>query len=165
MRLSPTEMQQHFALNPPTFQAFFATLPQQHIDTIADLALLFDVTLAVSEDTSTTLLTLLYRSGTVNGCISIVHVFLVTDLFEEERMKETLSQLEYLFKQITQNSEENIQKYSLLTPTARKHLPDVKEPLDATWIGSIHEHFHKNALKNPDKIAAVHKTDTLTYNQ
>lgn len=66
MRLSPSEMQQHFALNPPTFQAFFASLPQQHIDTIAALALLFDVTLAVSEDSSTTRLTLLYRSGTVN---------------------------------------------------------------------------------------------------
>lgn len=78
-------------------------------------------------------------------------------------MKETLSQLEYLFKQITQHSEENIQKYSLLTPTARKHLPDVKESLDGTWIGSVHEHFHNNAIKNPDKIAAVHKTDTLTY--
>ena len=76
-----------------------------------------------------------------------------TDLFTPVRMAEMLEQYKHLLAQIVENPDEKIDRYSLVTPSARAVLPDPTAHLDDTWHGAVHEFFRRQARKHPDKIA------------
>lgn len=84
-------------------------------------------------------------------------------LFDSDRIDEMFSQYELLVKQVLDNPEANIVEYTLVTARSRALLPDPTVPLDATWRGSIQNHFQQNALKNPERIAVVYQDQKITY--
>jgi amino acid adenylation domain-containing protein len=131
-------------------------LPEQVLD-LADVAVHpveatevrapYDLELVVSQRNGELRLTLLYA----------------TDLFRAERAGEMLRQYKYLLEQIVDNPDEQIDRYSLITPTARQVLPDPTKPLDRTWHGSVPQFLSDHARRNPDRLAVVDAHGAMSY--
>ncbi|HVR96729.1 MAG TPA: amino acid adenylation domain-containing protein, partial [Thermoanaerobaculia bacterium] len=87
------------------------------------------------------------------------------DLFDEARMGELLGQLEELLAQAVERPEEPVGALSLRTARAVAVLPDPAGPLDARWIGAVHELFVANAQRAPERTAVVDREGTWSYGE
>jgi amino acid adenylation domain-containing protein len=86
-----------------------------------------------------------------------------TDLFDEQRMRALLQQLELLLAQVAAAPEHPISAFTLLTPDAAALLPDPRAPLAHEWCGSIVERVAHFAATAPDRAAAVDETGSWSY--
>ena len=77
------------------------------------------------------------------------------DLFDEARMADLLAQLEALLAQAVERPDEPVDHLSLVTEAARGWLPDPTAPLDAGWLGGVHELFAAQAERSPEHPAVV----------
>ncbi|HET9228928.1 MAG TPA: amino acid adenylation domain-containing protein, partial [Thermoanaerobaculia bacterium] len=77
------------------------------------------------------------------------------DLFDEARIADLLAQLEVLLFKAMERPDEPVDRLSLVTPEARRVLPDPAAPLDAAWIGGVHELFAAQARRAPERAAVV----------
>ena len=107
-------------------------------------------------------LTLYIYAG--NGKIEFSLVY-DADLFVPERIEEMLRQFEYLLKQIIDNPEEKIGRFSLVTPAAQLILPNPRAALDSKWEGAVHELFRIQAGRNPLQLAVVDPDARWSYLQ
>ncbi|HYN21173.1 MAG TPA: amino acid adenylation domain-containing protein [Thermoanaerobaculia bacterium] len=86
-------------------------------------------------------------------------------LFDAPRMEEALAQYESLLAQSVADPEARIASFSLLTEAAKAVLPDPREPLDASWPGSVPEAVARHARETPDRPAVIWEGGSLTYAQ
>ncbi len=141
----------------PLFQVFFnmvnvpavrAELPGLRMETIpypehGEHESKFDITLYAREGEGEIALSALYN----------------VDLFEQARMAEMLSQLNYLLEQIAANPQEAIGSYSLLTPRSRSLLSDPRatlpeprcEPITKTFLSWAHSTPHQQAIRQGER--------------
>ena len=87
------------------------------------------------------------------------------NLFERPRMAEMLAQFKHLLLQIVEQPEAQIGSFTLVTPTAEKHLPSPKKELSAKWEGAVHTLFSRSALRFPNKPAVIDKQGEVTYEE
>ena len=144
----------------PLFQVFFNMLnlegggqqlpglTAEMIET-PDIGSKFDLTIYLTE-----------RNRTID--LAIVYS---TDLFNEERIKELLSQYNYLLSQIIADPDTKILTYSLVTPNATSVLPNPQLLLDASWHGAVHSQFSKNAIHAPNHTALAGQSECWTYQE
>jgi amino acid adenylation domain-containing protein len=85
------------------------------------------------------------------------------DLFDRERMQEMTGQYEALLADIVRDPGKGVHSYSLLTPAARKVLPDPAEPLASDWAGSVHGKLSQHASSFPDHVAINDPHGDWTY--
>ena len=109
----------------------------------------FDLTLYASEEDEEIHLELVYN----------------TDLFRQDRMVAMLEQFKHLLSQIVENPEGKITRFSLVTPTAEKLLPNPTQVLRSDWQGAVHTQFSQQAQRFPERLAAVDKQETWTYKE
>ncbi|MEO6192065.1 MAG: amino acid adenylation domain-containing protein [Thermoanaerobaculia bacterium] len=107
--------------------------------TPAEMPSKFDLTFYVSEIEPGVLINLVYNA----------------DLFDEARMADVLAQLQALLAQAAERPDEPVDHLSLLTDGSRALLPDPTAPLDAGWIGGIHELFAAQAERAPERPAVI----------
>ncbi|HSU82680.1 MAG TPA: amino acid adenylation domain-containing protein, partial [Thermoanaerobaculia bacterium] len=107
--------------------------------TPAEVPSKFDLTFYVSEADASVRINLVYNA----------------DLFDEARMADVLAQLESLLAQAIERPEEPMDRLSLVTAGARALLPDPVAPLDAGWIGGVHELFAAQAGRAPERPAVA----------
>ncbi len=142
----------------PLFQVLFNMLNLPPADlALPDLALRvltpgeppskFDMTFYVSEAESKVWINLVYNA----------------DLFDEARMADLLAQLETLLAQALDRPAEPVDHLSLVTSGGRRLLPDPTAPLDAGWIGGVHELFAAQAERAPERPAVVDGEAVWSY--
>jgi amino acid adenylation domain-containing protein len=142
----------------PLFQVLFNMLNLPSTDAALpglDLRLLtpaevpskFDMTFYVSESDARVWISLVYNA----------------DLFDEPRMADVLGQLERLLAQAVERPEEPVDGFSLVTGEAALRLPDPAAPLDAGWLGAVHELFAARAEQAPERPAVVDGGTTWSY--
>ena len=85
------------------------------------------------------------------------------DLFEQSRIRELLAQMRYLVEQVIADPDARISQLSLVTPGARRLLPNPVEPLSATWPGSVLSLFAQQAQATPEHPALVDADGVWTY--
>ena len=103
----------------------------------------------------------LYAPETKEG-IKILAAY-STDLFTQARIAEMLEQYRHLLTQVVENPDERIDRYSLVTPSARAVLPNPTLPLNDTWEGAVHTLFSENARRSPDQLAVVDPQEAWSY--
>lgn len=86
-----------------------------------------------------------------------------TDLFDEARVTEMLAQYRHLLEQIAEKPGQVLYRYSLVTPAARKRLPDPVLPLSTAWRGSIQQKFSERAQQTPNHLSVVDEREQWTY--
>ena len=114
------------------------------------------------EDTARFDLTL-YAPGTRDG-IEIIAAY-NRSLFSTERIAQMLEQYKYLLEQVVDNPDQKIDLYSLITPSAKRLLPDPTVPLDDTWHGAVHELIARNAQSWPEKVAVEDPFGIWSYKE
>ncbi|MFL6335978.1 MAG: amino acid adenylation domain-containing protein [Pyrinomonadaceae bacterium] len=145
---------------PSLFQVFFnmLNLPDSRLElsglTLETLAVgeaeaKFDLTLYVNEEAGRIVFDFVYN----------------TDLFDGARVAEMLRQFEYLLSQVAENPQEPVGRYSLVTPSARRLLPDPAEPLNSDWVGSVHSLFEARARMHPGRVAVADAGQIWTYEE
>ncbi len=87
------------------------------------------------------------------------------DLFDQDRMTEMLAQYQHLLEQIAENPEQRLSSLSLVTPAAKKLLPDPTLPLSGEWQGAIHRQFAERARQAPEHMAVVDEHEQWTYQE
>jgi hypothetical protein len=87
------------------------------------------------------------------------------DLFSSERIKEMLEQYKFLLEQVVENPDRKIDHYSLVTPNARRFLPDPAVRLDNSWYGGVHEIFARFAESQPNQWAVQDPREAWTYKE
>ena len=92
-----------------------------------------------------------------------IHLVYNADLFDEARMADLLAQLELLLAQAVERPDEPVDHLSLVTEAARAVLPDPTAPLDAGWIGGVHELFAAQAERAPERPAVVGEGAAWSY--
>ncbi|HVS00999.1 MAG TPA: amino acid adenylation domain-containing protein, partial [Thermoanaerobaculia bacterium] len=107
----------------------------------------FDMTFYVAENDTQVAINLVYNA----------------DLFDAARIVDLLAQLELLLAQAIERPEEPVASLSLLSDTARALLPDPAAPLDAGWIGGVHELFAAQARQAPERPAVIDGDDVWSY--
>ncbi|TMB60860.1 MAG: hypothetical protein E6J51_12635, partial [Chloroflexi bacterium] len=85
------------------------------------------------------------------------------DLFDGRRMSELLSQLATLIGQAVADPDRTVDSYSLVTPRARRILPNPREPLFGGWSTSVDRAFMEQARQAPDRLALRDEHQTWTY--
>ena len=88
-----------------------------------------------------------------------------TDLFERARIIEMLGQLDHLLSQIVERPNETINQYSLVTPAARRLLPDPTLALNSEWEGPVYRNFSRQACRVPVQTAVVDKQEAWSYRE
>ncbi|MFL6236839.1 MAG: amino acid adenylation domain-containing protein, partial [Thermoanaerobaculia bacterium] len=94
-----------------------------------------------------------------------VHLLYNADLFDVERMEGLMDQLTAVLEQAAAAPETPIEALSLVTPAARAVLPDPAAPLDATWVGAIHDLFSARARSAPERTAVSDREGTWSYGE
>ena len=115
--------------------------------TPAEVPSKLDVTFYVSEAEAGVQIDLVYNAG----------------LFDEARMADLLAQLELLLAQAVERPDEPVDHFSLVTGRSRALLPDPTAPLDAGWIGGVHELFAAQAERSPERPAVVDNGVVWSY--
>jgi amino acid adenylation domain-containing protein len=87
------------------------------------------------------------------------------DLFDESRMCELLQQFQRVLEQAVENPKASIAQYSLVTPAARKLLPDPTLHLQTQWEGTSHTLFSRQAAQTPDQPALIEAQQTWSYQE
>jgi amino acid adenylation domain-containing protein len=145
----------------PLFQVFF------NFQSLADSSLaipgLTVENLSSPEDFSKFDLTL-YVMEEGDGGIRLDLVY-NTVLFTAARSREMLAQLELLLIQVAAQPDAPIDSYSLLTPEARRLLPDPAAELDASWIGPVHQHLSSWAVREPSRLAVTDAGGSWSYGE
>jgi amino acid adenylation domain-containing protein len=80
-------------------------------------------------------------------------------------MIEMLGQYERVLTQVVGDSSPSISSISLLTPSAKKALPDPTQSLGSDWVGAVHERFSQQAQSLPEQIAVSDPQSTWTYGE
>jgi amino acid adenylation domain-containing protein/non-ribosomal peptide synthase protein (TIGR01720 family) len=103
-------------------------------------------------------------AGEKNGNI---HFDLIYDaeLFAATRMAEMLPQFEMLLGQISQDPDQQIAKYSLITEEAKSVLPDPCRQLSAQWYGPVHALFSAQVEQHGGRIAVADSRREWKYRQ
>ncbi|MCP4416450.1 MAG: AMP-binding protein, partial [Chloroflexi bacterium] len=109
----------------------------------------FDLTLYAREENDTIHLRLIYNA----------------DLFTAVQMREFLQQYQLLLKQIVLRPHWQIDKYSLVTSTARPFLPDPIRPLPETWPGAVHTLVTQQAQQTPSQTSLTDVHSSWTYDE
>ncbi len=86
-------------------------------------------------------------------------------LFSYERMTGMMEQLRQLLADVVAHPEESIDEFSLITPAARKFLPDPSDQIRATWTGAVHTQFAEQVHRAPLHPAIVNVSETLSYQE
>ncbi|WP_375502639.1 amino acid adenylation domain-containing protein [uncultured Nostoc sp.] len=107
----------------------------------------FDFTLYIEENYNKIFLQLVYR----------------TALFKSEFMLEMLAQYKHLLEQISENSEEKITNYSLVTTKAKLVLPSPTQTRNSEWSIAVHTRFTQQARKVPQNLAVVDTQKIWSY--
>ena len=110
---------------------------------------LFDLTLYVTPSAESLRLEVMY-------CV---------DLFSRARIDELLAQMRGLLEQVVEEPGRAVGALSLVTPGARKRLPDPRARLEATWGGSIVERFRAQARAHPEREAVVDPDALFRYGE
>lgn len=84
-------------------------------------------------------------------------------LFLPARAQEMLAQLVLLLEQATASPAAPLRSHSLVTPAARKLLPDPSVEIDATYRGSIVDVFAKVVEASPSRVAVRDANTSFTY--
>ncbi|HEX2189490.1 MAG TPA: amino acid adenylation domain-containing protein, partial [Longimicrobiaceae bacterium] len=87
------------------------------------------------------------------------------DLFEPARMAEMLEQYRALLEQAVRDPAAPVGSYSLLTASAREHLPDPALPLGAGWLGSVPGIFAAQARRGPERLAVEDAEERWSYGE
>jgi non-ribosomal peptide synthetase component F len=87
------------------------------------------------------------------------------NLFDQPRMAEMLAQFKHLLFQIVEQPETQLASFTLVTPTAEKHLPNPRKELSAKWEGAVHTLFSSQARQFPNRTAVLDKQGEVTYEQ
>ena len=143
---------------PPLFQVFFnmvnlslerLALPGLKVEpySLSDANAKFDMTLYASDNGKSIQLNLLYN----------------VDLFTPDRMAEMLRQFQMLLTQISEDPDEVIDHYSLVTSVAQALLPDPKMELACQWTGSVPDRFARQAERVGTNLAVVDPQERWTY--
>lgn len=85
------------------------------------------------------------------------------DLFSPVRMASLLDQYELVLKQAVAEPDLAIDRFELVTGSARSVLPDPTEPLDNTWFGAVHQAVDAHASRTPEAVAVRDHLDTWSY--
>ncbi len=93
------------------------------------------------------------------------HLLYNADLFTGERMEELLAQLAFLLEQAAEAPATPIEALSLVTAAARAALPDPAAPLDAAWVGAIHDLFSARARTAPERTAVADRDGAWSYGE
>ncbi len=109
----------------------------------------FDLTLYVAEEAAEIRCHLVYNA----------------DLLDRPRMEELLDQLALLAEQVVEDPDRSMISHSLVTPRARRSLPDPHAPLDASWPGPVHEEVQRRAQRNPSATAVVDRDGSWSYGE
>jgi len=86
-----------------------------------------------------------------------------TDLFAPERMTEMLDQFQHLLSQIVAHPHEAISRLSLVTPSARKRLPNPHAPIGSSNSQAITSLFSEQAEQHPHALAVIDPNESWTY--
>ncbi|RIK32675.1 MAG: non-ribosomal peptide synthetase [Anaerolineae bacterium] len=105
----------------------------------------------------------LYLAERDNG-IQVTAVY-NSELFTAERIRELLSQYEFLLAQISADPDKTLNAYSLVTAKAKGVLPDPVLSLDASWHGPVHSRLSRNAVQFPTGVAIRDRLGTWTYQE
>jgi amino acid adenylation domain-containing protein len=155
------ELQPERALShTPIFQVFFNMLntPDTHIE-------LSNVTvkpLSVPEGGSKFDLTLYVKELEMGIQFDLVYN---ADLFRRERMAEMLGQLSHFLSQVIEDPDKRLVEYSLVTPSAKRLLPNPIEALDDSWGGAVHILFSEQARRAPENTAVADIHETWSYEE
>ncbi|MEO6463284.1 MAG: amino acid adenylation domain-containing protein, partial [Candidatus Eisenbacteria bacterium] len=87
------------------------------------------------------------------------------DLFARPRMEELLAQVEQFLDAAVADPATPLSCLSLLTPAARRVLPDPRGALDDRWEGAIDDLFRARARARAGSIALVSGAERWTYGQ
>lgn len=109
----------------------------------------FDLTVYIADEDDATRLEIVYNA----------------DLFDDERMEEMVEQLGLVVEQAGADPELAVSSHSLVTPRARRRLPDPTTRLDAAWPGPVHELFDRQAARRPEASAVEDSSGAHTYEQ
>ena len=85
------------------------------------------------------------------------------DLYDARRMAEILGQLELVLAQAVSSPEAPIDRLSLVTPSARRFLPDPAQPLAAAPQQPITARLHQQAQRVPRRPALLGGRHTWSY--
>ncbi|MCP4654560.1 MAG: AMP-binding protein, partial [bacterium] len=85
------------------------------------------------------------------------------ELFDAARVDEMTAQYETLLQQATADPEQPITAFSLVTPAARRILPDPTRPQSDAWRGSVYELFADRARAMPSAPAVVEAGGSWSY--
>jgi amino acid adenylation domain-containing protein len=85
--------------------------------------------------------------------------------FGPDRVVEVARQFAHLAAQVAADPATEIDRYSLVTASAAAVLPDPTAPLDASWLGSVHERFCDHARRAPERLAVVDAIGAVTYGE
>jgi amino acid adenylation domain-containing protein len=80
-------------------------------------------------------------------------------------MAAMLDQFEFLLSQIAAVPDKTIDRYSLVTPVARKMLPDPTEKLGDEWRGAMPSMVSRQAELRPEATAVVDAEESWTYEE
>ncbi len=144
----------------PLFQVFFnmLNLPTQDVQlpglkleflSPPEVGAKFDLTLYVSEPNQQLRFQAVYNA----------------DLYEPERINEMLRQLEHLLSQAAAHPEQKIERFSLVTPTAEKVLPNPTQLLRDDWEGAVHTLFSQRAARVPERVAVIDRFESWTFRE
>lgn len=116
-----------------------------------DVGSKFDITLYVDE-----------RRDQHGDEVSLVLVY-NRNLYDAATMEELVEQYLAVLDQVATEPDRAVSAYSLVTQPARALLPDLSEPLDATWHGSVPSHLDRHASERPDVVAVRDTAVAWTY--
>ena len=88
-----------------------------------------------------------------------------TALFSQSRMADFLEQFTGLLAKVAQNPDNRISAFTLLTPGARKILPDPAAHLSDEWHGAVHQLFSHHAVCRPEAPAIIADNDVWSYRE
>jgi amino acid adenylation domain-containing protein len=142
----------------PFFQVFFnmANIPDLRFELpglevemlpIPEVGSKFDLNLYVFENDDELTFNLIYNP----------------DLFDRARVREMLGQFREILTQAAAEPETRVGAFDLVTPEARRYLPDPRAPLLTDWPGSVPELFAARAAEAPDTVAAEDTRGEVTY--
>jgi amino acid adenylation domain-containing protein len=85
------------------------------------------------------------------------------DLYEAARIAEILAQLEQVLAQAVASPELPIDRLSLVTPSARRHLPEASQPLARAAHQPVTARLAAQASRVPDRPAVVDRRHVWSY--
>ncbi|KAL0489141.1 L-2-aminoadipate reductase LYS2 [Acrasis kona] len=100
--------------------------------------------------------------NTANASIALAYR---RDLFSIERIRDTAHQIVLLAEQVSSDLNASIFEHTLVTQVAQQVLPNPDQDLNTNWEGSVHDHFERQALNNPNGICVTDSRECLTFSQ